>query len=107
MSAKDRTESTTQSCALQQTEDNFESACGVILDRQQDQGRDSNSGGAAISISAIAHHQCFWGGDAELLERNLEEAGIRLLHSVLERQRVAIDELAETVMIEVRRQADR
>ena len=42
--------------------------------------------------------------EPELLQRDLEQAGVRLLDSVLERQCVAVDERSQPVVIEVRPQ---
>jgi len=82
----------------------FESVRRVIRDGRKDKCGDPYSGGAAVPVRSIAHHQRFRRRDAELLERSFEEPRTRLLRSVLERQRVAIYELPEAMMIEMWRQ---
>ena|SRR5947207_4849367 len=81
-------------------QDHVQSALRVIRHGRKNQGGNSGSRGTAVSVGAITNHQGFRGADAELLQRNLKQARIRFLYAVLEGKRIAIDELAEPVVLE-------
>ncbi len=62
--------------ALNQLQDEVDSARSVIRNRRQNECHDSYSGGTTVAISPITYHQRFSSGDAELLQRVVEEPRI-------------------------------